>query len=313
MIDIYNREDFTKIDNFTENCWINIYPPFDHQAIQKLAEQYDIYIEYFTDAFDIYEQSRFEVDGGTKFILINSPIKNDNLIDNKAGFITFPISIIIKDKVIITTSLLKNPVIESLFNRRKKSETYIDINELIIEIFEKNIAYYLFYLKQINLKYNEIEKKIDSNTKNKNFITLLHLKKSLIYFETNLRTNNLMLVKMKRTNFLKLEDSILEERFDEILIENLQAIDMTEVYSRIMENSMTTISSMINNNVNLFMKRLTGVTVMLMVPSLISGLYGMNVPLPFHEDIRAFYFLLVLSFLISSIMGYIFFKNEWGE
>ncbi len=296
----------------TAGSWVNIYPPFDYNAINEISEKLGVYIEYFTDALDIDEQSRYDDDDDTKFILLNTPIRNDKIVNStRASFITIPISIVIKDEIVITTSLYKNPVIDSVINKSSRKTQFETITSLVLNIFEQNTNFFHYYLKQINIRFNDFEKIIDSAS-NQDFVTILQLQKSLIYFETNLRSNNLMMVKMKRTNFLESRDhEELDDQFDEIIIENQQAIEMTEVYSRILDSSMQTITSIISNNVNSIVKRLTGATIILMIPSIISGLWGMNVPVPFGDNPFGFSMITALTFLMVIAIVFLFYKKKW--
>jgi magnesium transporter len=302
----------TEVETMTAGSWVNIYPPFDYNAINEISEKLGVYIEYFTDALDIDEQSRYDDDDDTKFILLNTPIRNDKIVNStRASFITIPISIVIKDEIVITTSLYKNPVIDSVINKSSRKTQFETITSLVLNIFEQNTNFFHYYLKQINIRFNDFEKIIDSAS-NQDFVTILQLQKSLIYFETNLRSNNLMMVKMKRTNFLESRDhEELDDQFDEIIIENQQAIEMTEVYSRILDSSMQTISSIISNNVNSIVKRLTGATIILMIPSIISGLWGMNVPVPFGNNPFGFSMITALTFLMVIAIVFLFYKKKW--
>jgi magnesium transporter len=302
----------TEVETMTAGSWVNIYPPFDYNAINEISEKLGVYIEYFTDALDIDEQSRYDDDDDTKFILLNTPIRNDKIVNStRASFITIPISIVIKDEIVITTSLYKNPVIDSVINKSSRKTQFETITSLVLNIFEQNTNFFHYYLKQINIRFNDFEKIIDSAS-NQDFVTILQLQKSLIYFETNLRSNNLMMVKMKRTNFLESRDhEELDDQFDEIVIENQQAIEMTEVYSRILDSSMQTISSIISNNVNSIVKRLTGATIILMIPSIISGLWGMNVPVPFGNNPFGFSMITALTFLMVIAIVFLFYKKKW--
>lgn len=314
MITIYKniRGKLTEVETMTAGSWVNIYPPFDYNAINEISEKLGVYIEYFTDALDIDEQSRYDDDDDTKFILLNTPIRNDKIVSStRASFITIPISIVIKDEIVITTSLYKNPVIDSVINKSSRKTQFETITSLVLNIFEQNTNFFHYYLKQINIRFNDFEKIIDSAS-NQDFVTILQLQKSLIYFETNLRSNNLMMVKMKRTNFLESRDhEELDDQFDEIIIENQQAIEMTEVYSRILDSSMQTITSIISNNVNSIVKRLTGATIILMIPSIISGLWGMNVPVPFGNNPFGFSMITALTFLMVIAIVFLFYKKKW--
>lgn len=309
----YIDNKLTEVTEMTSGCWINIYPPFDYNAIKEIAEKLNVDIENFTDALDIDEQSRYEEDDDTKFILLNTPIRNEKLVNNtRASFITIPISIVIKDNIVITTSLYKNPVIDSIISKSSRKPLFQDIQSLVLNIFDRNTDFFHYYLKQINLRFNDFEKIIDTQATNKDFVTILQLQKSLIYFETNLRSNNLMMVKMKRTNFLDTREvEEYDDFFDEVIIENQQAIEMTEVYSRILDSSMQTISSIISNNVNSIVKRLTGATIILMIPSIISGLWGMNVPVPFGNSAYGFGIITIVTVSLIGAIVYLFYKKRW--
>jgi magnesium transporter len=309
----YIDNKLTEVTEMTSGCWVNIYPPFDYNAIKEIAEKLNVDIENFTDALDIDEQSRYEEDDDTKFILLNTPIRNEKLVNNtRASFITIPISIVIKDNIVITTSLYKNPVIDSIISKSSRKPLFQDIQSLVLNIFDRNTDFFHYYLKQINLRFNDFEKIIDTQATNKDFVTILQLQKSLIYFETNLRSNNLMMVKMKRTNFLDTREvEEYDDFFDEVIIENQQAIEMTEVYSRILDSSMQTISSIISNNVNSIVKRLTGATIILMIPSIISGLWGMNVPVPFGHSAYGFGIISIVTISLIGAIVYLFYKKRW--
>lgn len=315
MISYYkiSNNKLEQTDDISSECWVNIYPPFDYEAIKEISEKLGVYIEFFTDALDIDEQSRYEEDDETKFILLNTPLRNDKIVNTtRASFITSPISIVLKDQIVITTSLFKNPVIDSILNKTNRKCDFGDITSFVLHVFDQNIKFFHYYLKQINLKFNDFEKTIDTRAKNKDLVSILHLQKSLIYFETNLRSNNLMLVKMKRTNFLNTKiNEDYDDLFDEIIVENQQAIEMTEVYSRILDSSMQTISSIISNNVNMVMKRFTGATILLMVPSLISGLWGMNVLVPFSHNPYGFTIVSSACLIIVITIAILFYRKNW--
>ncbi|MFY7861193.1 MAG: CorA family divalent cation transporter, partial [Chitinophagales bacterium] len=153
MITIYKniQGKLTEVETMTAGSWVNIYPPFDYNAINEISEKLSVYIEYFTDALDIDEQSRYDDDDDTKFILLNTPIRNDKIVNStRASFITIPISIVIKDEIVITTSLYKNPVIDSVINKSSRKTQFETMTSLVLNIFEQNTNFFHYYLKQIN-------------------------------------------------------------------------------------------------------------------------------------------------------------------
>jgi magnesium transporter len=314
MISIYKiiNGQLTTIPELEPGCWVNIYPPTRHEVIKDLSEKLQIDIDFFTDALDIDEQSRYETDDENEFILLKTPIRNDHLIDSKATFITVPTSIVRKNDIIITTSLYKNPVIDFFLNNSIKNLDIADHSQFILSIFEKNVYYYLYYLKQINIQINAFEKEMLHASRNKDFADLLNLQKSLIYFVTNLRANDLMMMKMKRTDYLKIRsDETKVEMMEEIMIDNSQAVEMSDVYTRILNSTMEAVSSIISNNVNTVMKRLTGITIILMIPNLIASFFGMNVLIPMANHDWSFVLICNASLLLSIFMTWWLVKNKW--
>ena len=165
MITIYQTIDnkLTEVEEMSSGCWVNIYPPFDYTAINKISERLGVYIEYFTDALDIDEQSRYEEADDAKFILLNIPVRNEQLVrDKRASFITIPISIVIKENIVITTSLYKNPIIDSIITKSIRKNLFHDIPDLVLNIFDRNTDFFHYYLKQINIRFNDIEKILDT-------------------------------------------------------------------------------------------------------------------------------------------------------
>jgi magnesium transporter len=306
MISIYKiiNGQLTTIPELEPGCWVNIYPPTRHEVIKDLSEKLQIDIDFFTDALDIDEQSRYETDDENEFILLKTPIRNDHLIDSKATFITVPTSIVRKNDIIITTSLYKNPVIDFFLNNSIKNLDIADHSQFILSIFEKNVYYYLYYLKQINIQINAFEKEMLHASRNKDFADLLNLQKSLIYFVTNLRANDLMMMKIR-------SDETKVEMMEEIMIDNSQAVEMSDVYTRILNSTMEAVSSIISNNVNTVMKRLTGITIILMIPNLIASFFGMNVLIPMANHDWSFVLICNASLLLSIFMTWWLVKNKW--
>jgi len=317
MIKYYKKSDdaIVEIERPEKDCWINVYPPFDHKRLAALSDAIDIPIDFLLDSIDINERSRFESDDNVKLIVINTPVENDieNSIDNDALYITIPIGIILtKDHNIIISSA-QNRVIDWFFSIAIKHIHPQDKDMIVLKIFEKNVFYFIQYLNEMNKKRYLIEKELLHSSRNNELSKLLNIQKSLVYFVTDLRANELLMVKISRTNFLGIKTN--EEKSDylqDIIIDSSQALEMANVYTNILNGTMDAFGSIISNNLNMVMKRLTSVTIILMVPTLIASFFGMNLqPLPIEKESNSFWLVILISLAAASLLYMVFRKIRW--
>lgn len=291
--------------------WINIYPPFSPEEVLKLSEELFIPIEFLQDSMDVDERSRFELDEELKLIVINTPVKNKNQEEAEANFITVPVAIIYHREYIITVSSQENPTIDFYLNRNIKTFDPANKEEFILQILDKNIYYFLQYLKRINLLRNTYEKELFHSSRNMELSKLITLQKSLIYFATTLRDLEVMTMKIQRTNILKLADQSDAYYFlGDVIIDTNQAREMADVYTNILNTTVDSFASIISNNLNQVMKRLTSVTIILMVPTLVASFFGMNVKLPLEQNSFGYVYIILLSMLGAFCIMYFFRKNE---
>ncbi len=307
-------EELVKLEHAEPGCWINVYPPFNHETLERLSEGYAIPLDFLTDSLDIDERSRFEYEDGIKLIVLNTPIVNEGEVvpDNQSVYITIPIGIMLMKDMVLTISPYSNPVIDSFINQRVKRFNPADKNLFVLQLFDRNVFYFLHYLKQINNKRNLFEEELFHSSRNEELAQLMNLQKSLVYFVTTLRSNELMMMKMQRTDFLRIKDD--EENSDflgDIIVDNSQALEMSNVYTNILNGTMDAFASIISNNLNQVMKRLTSVTIVLMVPTLIASFYGMNVELPIQHSAGAFGMILMISIALSFILTWFFLRKRW--
>jgi magnesium transporter len=244
--------------------------------------------------------------------VLKTPVENENISDSEALFITIPIGIIRTEDHIITVSAYKNTVIDFFTETPPKNFDPKDVEAFILWIFERNVMAFQNNLKQINYKRYSYEKSLYYSSKNEDLTKLLNIQKSLIYFVTNLRSNELLMMKIKRTNFLGLKEEDKLDWLDDVIIENSQALEMSEMYANILNGTMDTFASIISNNLNVVMKRLTSVTIVLMVPTLIASFYGMNVDhLPYAHHPFSFVIVFGISIVISIVMTWFFVRKNW--
>lgn len=314
MIQIFKKEgkNLVEIEAVEKGCWVNIYPPFNLEVLEAVAKEHEVPYDFLLDSLDRDEVSRYESDEDVDLIVINAPIYNDNIIEDESLFLTVPIGIISKDDYIITISPYKNRVIDHFLENRTKTFNPADQQHFVLDLFDRNVYYFLYYLREINRQRNVIEKEIYISSKNKDLKRVLNLQKSLVYFVTNLRANGLVMMKIKRIDFLKIrQDEELTDFLDDIIVDNAQASEMSDIYTNIINGTMEAFASIISNNLNMVMQRLTAVTIILMVPTLVASFYGMNVSLPLMHYDHAFFVLIVVSVVLSAIVGYFFLKKKW--
>lgn len=316
MIKYYRKVDqrIVEISEAQQDCWINAYPPFEPDQLQRLSEEIQVPFDFLNDSVDINERSRYEEDDGVRLIVINTPIENFDvkMTDTEADYVTIPIGIILTDKLIVTISSAQNPVLEWFVHNVIKNLQPHERGRFVLKILEKNTAYFLHYLNEINKRRYLIEKELYHSSRNQELSRLLNIQKSLVYFATNLRANELLMTKMKRNNYLQfIEEDEDYDTLEDIIIDNSQALEMSNVYANILNGTMDAFASIISNNLNFVMRRLTSITVILMLPTLIASLYGMNVKLPFSGRPGAFYAVLVISVVVSVVLYFVFRRRRW--
>lgn len=317
MIKYYKKSNNTivEIEKPEKDCWINVSPPFDHKRLATLSDAIDIPIDYLIDSIDINERSRFEQDDNVKLIVINIPIENDmeTSVDNDAFYITIPIGIILTQDYNIIISSAQNKVIDWFFSIAIKHLAPSEKGMIAMKIFEKNVFYFLQYLDEMNKRRYLIEKELMHSSRNTELAKLLNIQKSLVYFVTDLRANELLMMKIQRTNFLGIKtDEEKNDYLSDIIIDSSQALEMATVYTNILNGTMDAFGSIISNNLNSVMKRLTSITIILMVPTLIASFYGMNFTyLPLQHSNNGFVIIMFLSILVSVILYFLFRKIRW--
>ena len=307
-------DQLVQLDDIQSSSWINISPPFAQSELEELATQLDIPLDFLTDSLDLDERSRYEMeDDGTRFILVNTPIHNQADHVNEALYVTVPIGIILKEKQVITICARNNPALSRFLEGRIKKFDPDNMAAFVLKIFEQIVMRYLECLKKLNLKRHLIEQELYDSAKNEELKQLLRVEKSLVYFVNSLSSNELLKMKMKRTDFLKIREQEEEsDLFEDVIIDNSQALEMANVNTNILSNTMEAYASMVSNNVNRFIQRLTIITIILMVPTLVASFYGMNLKnLPFEKSNFAFYYIILISGAFSLVLIWFFRSKRW--
>lgn len=305
MLKIYNTDIETnkleEIKEFKKGSWINLVNPSE-QEIKKVCESTNIQEDFIRDALDFEEKARIdkEEDDDTTLFVVDVPIVEKN--EENDVYTTMPLGmIVVRDDFFITVSLRKNKVIEDFEKRKIKDFQTYKKSKLIFQILYLNSSYYLSYLKLINKETEIAEYILKNSMKNKELLKLLSLEKSLVYFTTSLKSNELVMERTLRGKIIKLyEDD--EDILEDAITENKQAIEMSKIYSDILNGTMEAYASIISNNLNGVMKFLTSITIVLAIPTMISSFWGMNVNLPFQDSKLGFIIMIAISAILTLVV-----------
>ena len=284
-------------------------PPLKQEEFTELSEKLDIPIDFLKDSLDIDERSRYEVEDNAKLIVIKTPTENNSFNESDAYYITIPICIILTHQQIVTVNSFENEAIKKFLNTFQ-NRSPDKKNMMVLKIFEKVVTNYLDFLKEINQRRNLLEQKLYDSNRNAELLELVRIQKSLVYFITALRSNELLMIKMARTNVLQLNEEE-KEFLDDLIVETSQALEMANTYTTILSSTLDAFASIISNNLNNVMKRLTSITIIISLPVLVASVYGMNVPIPGQDLPHSFYVPIIISILLSIIISAYFMKRKW--
>lgn len=288
--------------------WVNVLPPLRQEEFTELSTNLKIPLDFLKDSLDIDERSRYEKEDDVKLIVIKTPTENNSFNDSDAFYITIPICIIITDTHLVTVNSFENEAIKKFLNtfqnRRADKPTM-----MVLKIFEKIITNFQEHLKEINHRRNTLEQELYAANRNEELFQLMRIQKSLVYFVTALRSNELLMMKMSRSNFMYLTED--EKDFlDDLIIENSQALETANTYTTILVSTLDAFASIISNNQNEVLRRLSMLTIFLSVPVLLASIYGMNVPLPYQESEYAFWVPTIISLMILVFAIYSFYRRK---
>ena len=312
MVRYFDKSDgqVVELEAYRSRCWAHLGPPFKEGEVAAFARQHAIPLDFLADSIDIDERSRYEREDEVRLIVINTPVENTSLLeDNDAIFVTAPIGIIMTPEVLVTITSARETILQLFVDGRVRGFDPRDEATFVLRIFEHNVHRFTSSLRQLNRRRNAIERELYDSSRNKELRQLLAIEKSLVFFVNSLSTNELLKMKLKRTDFLQIrQDEDKADLFEDILIDNSQALEMSNVYTNILGGTMDAYSSIISNNLNVVIQRLTFITIVLTVPTLVASLFGMNVPLPFSDESWAFPAVLILSVLLS--LAFVFYLRR---
>ena len=291
----------SQMNEWQPNCWIQVTCPTDEDR-QLLEEEYKIPDYFLSDISDTDERARYEYDDGWMLIILRIPYVKE--VRSRTPYTTVPLGIIHKRDVTITVCYYEtNMMIDFVSFQQKRGEGFTDYVDMIFRLFLSSAVWYLKRLKQISMLIDKAKRNLDREVNNESLIGLSRLQDSLTYFQTSIRGNENLLSKLK----FKLQiDELDADLIEDVNIEMTQARETTSIYSNILESTMDTYQSIINNNMNTVMRTLTSVTILMMIPTLVTSMFGMNLINGMESKPWGFVFAMIISVAISGIAWWIF-------
>lgn len=298
-----NNGRIEEINTFEPGCWINMVAP-SSQELELMVRQFHVDPSFLNAALDVEEASRIEAEDGQTLIVVDVPTTEKE--EQKVIFETLPLGVITTEDCIITVCTKDTSVVNGFVTGQVRNVHTHMKTRFILQILYRVATRFLFYLKQIDRISKNVEKQLHRSLRNKELILLLDLEKSLVFFSTSLKANEITMERMRRGRFVKMYEED-DELMEDVLIETKQAIEMSNIYSSVLSGTMDAFASVISNNLNIVMKVLTSITILMAIPTMISSFYGMNVeglPVP-H-----FWFPIALSLGITGIAAIFLAKKD---
>ena len=291
----------TPISEWEPNCWIQVTCPTEEDQL-LLEKQFSIPDYFMSDISDTDERARYEYDDGWMLIILRIPYVKE--IRSRTPYTTVPLGIIHKRDVTITVCYYEtNMMIDFVSFQQKRGVGFTDYVDMIFRLFLSSAVWYLKRLKQINSLIEKAKRNLDREVNNESLIGLSRLQDSLTYFVTSIRGNETLLSKLK----FKLQiDELDADLIEDVNIEMTQARETTNIYSNILESTMDPSSSIINNNMTTVMRTLTSVSILMMFPTLIASLFGMNLVNGMETSRYGFVIAMVISIAVSGLFWWIF-------
>ena len=302
--------DELEIDRLEKGCWIDVVAPSEEE-LQEIAAATKIQMDFLTAPLDEEEKSRIEIEDDQILVLVDIPFLRSN-----KDYDTLPLGIIITENCITTVCLEPNAVTAEFGAHNTKIFSTFKKTRFLFQILFKSATLYLKYIRIIIRRTDELEKHLRQSMQNSELFNLLDLQKSLTYFSTSLRSNYIVMEKLLRLrsatqsrHLIKLYEED-EDLLEDVIIEYKQAVEMVEMYSHILNSMMEVFASIISNNLNLVMKFLATMTIVLAIPTLVSSMWGMNVPVPFANNPWGFAIVLTFALGVSGAAAYLLWKRR---
>jgi len=298
-----------EVDEYMQGIWINLTAPSQDESLE-IANRYNIDIADVRAALDDEEASRVDVQDD--YVMVIFDIPTVEIRHNQEAYTTIPLGVIWTDEAIITICSVETPVLKYFLGGHLKDFTTKKQVRFTYQILYRTCALYQSYLRIIDRKRLEMEERMGGATENSDIINLHELESNLVYFDTSLRANRMIVDRLTRYSGIRKfpED---QELLDDVIVENLQAIEMTQIYRDILKGTRELMSTVIDNRLNNIMKLLAGITIIMAIPTIISGLFGMNVSpewMPFAQTPYGFAIICGITLLVCIVVIFILKKKK---
>lgn len=301
-----NNNGLISIKDWQPNCWINVESPTEDEK-KYLFDELQIPQAFFNDINDIDERPRIEIENDWHLIIFRIPVISE---DAKLPFYTIPVGIIFKDEICVTITFHKNEVLSDFVTYTQRKNIDIKDNfDLTLKLLLSSSVWYLKYLKQVNQKIKLAEDNLEKSIKNEELQALLQIEKCLVFFMTSLKGNSIVIHRIKSMKTQR--ENINPDLLEDVEIELRQALETTNIYSDILTGTMDAYASVISNNMNDIMKKMTSISIILMIPTVIASFYGMNVPNALQDNAYGFWVIILVSITFSSLGVFLFMKRRW--
>jgi magnesium transporter len=303
---LYCEAGFVEKDQWLPNSWVNVECPTP-EDIHYLTNQFNVPESFLSDIADTDERPRIEYEGNWLLTIIRIPVQSQ---EQGIPFTTIPLGIMTNNEIIISVCYYNTDLLPDFIEHtRRKGIIVRNKLDLILRLIYSSAVWFLKYLKQINLDISAAEKELERSIRNEDLLRLMRLQKTLVYFNTSIRGNEVMIGKLK--TIFQDTDYLDKELVEDVIIELKQALNTVNIYSDILTGTMDAFASIISNNVNTIMKRMTSLSIVLMLPTLIASFYGMNVDIHLEEVPFAFSLIVLFSIGLSTLAFVIFRKIKW--
>ena len=304
---LYCEAGFVEKAQWLPNSWVNVVCP-NNDDFEFLTKTLNVPESFLDDIADTDERPRTDTEGNWLLTILRIPVQNKQ--NGSLPFATVPIGIITNNEIIVSVCYHNTDLLPDFIEHtRRKGIVVRNKLDLILRLIYSSAVWFLKYLKQINNEVAHAEKALEKSIRNEDLLRLMKLEKSMVYFNTSIRGNEVMLTKLQ---------SIFQEPvyMDNELVEDVetelkQAHLTVNIYSDILTGTMDAFASIISNNVNTIMKRMTSISIILMVPTLIASFYGMNVPIYGENMPHGFAIIVMISITLSALSFFIFRKIKW--
>lgn len=292
---------FKETEQYDFSCWINVVNP-TKDDINELVSHFNTPNYFYEDISDIDERPRFDRDDGWILTIIRVPNRVRTEDNQDPIYTTIPLGMMLKDNILVTVYYGQNNVISNFINWSNQKKINRAGYDLYISIFLESNFWYLKYLKQIHLQMKKAESSLSDKMNKSELMHIMNIEKFLVYFTASLKDNESVLTRAKRFIPTKSYD---EDLMDDVEVELSQALHTSQIYSDILEREQSSYSSIINNSLNQTMKKMTIITICLMVAALVPGFYGMNLTNGMEDWIYGFPFALCLTGVCAGIAYYL--------